>query len=151
MYHLVQATEWGSPVRIRIEATVAAPVERVYGAYADYPAWPRTFPTIRAVRPVGWRGDAVVLAIDHVRGPVTNELLLRPPDRILLRENKRAYDATFDNRFSPCRAGTRWRIDSDVRLRGAWRLLAPVARVLAPILVRRLQVRPVRAVVGSGA
>jgi hypothetical protein len=124
---------------------VAAPVDRVYAVYADYRGWPEIFPTIRAVRLVGHDEDGLVLAIDHREGPVRNRLLLQPPGRIVLREDKRAYDATFVNTFRPSDDGTRFEVEGAIHLRGLRRLLAPVIRGHARRLMLRLQLAPVKA------
>lgn len=130
---------------IRIATSVAAPPEQVYAVYADYRRWSEIFPTIHGVRLVGHDQDGLVLAIDHVEGPVPNRLLLQPPDRIVLSEEKRAYDATFVNTFRPSGAGTRFEVEGDIHLKGARRLLAPVIRFYARRLIRRLQLAPVKA------
>lgn len=132
-------------MRIRIGTEVAAPVAAVYAVYADYERWPRLFPTIRGVRRVGTDGDAVLLAIDHSEGPVSNVLHLRPPDRIVLVERKRAYDGTFVNTFSASGTGTRFDVDADIALNGWRRPLAPLLRPYARRLIRRLQIAPVKA------
>ncbi len=133
---------------IRVATDVAAPVELVYAVYADYTGWPRIFPTIHGVRLVSSDQDGILLAIDHTEGPVTNRLLLRPPDRIVLSETKRGYQATFVNTFRPSETGTRVEVEGDIRLNGARRLLAPIVRPYARRLIRRLQIAPVAAEAG---
>jgi hypothetical protein len=132
-------------MRIRTGTQVAAPVATVYGVYADYRSWPTLFPTIRGVRRVGGDGDAVLLAIDHVEGTVSNVLHLHPPDRIVLVERKRAYDGTFVNTFTATDAGTRFEVDAEISLNGWRRPLAPLVRPYARRLVQRLQIAPVKA------
>jgi hypothetical protein len=130
---------------IKVAADVAAPPDQVYAVYADFQRWPEIFPTIHGVRLVGHDEFGLSLAIDHEEGPVPNHLLLQPPDRIELRESKRAYEATFVNTFHASAAGTRFEVEGDIRLNGARRILAPVVRYYARRLIRRLQVAPVQA------
>jgi hypothetical protein len=74
-----------------------------------------------------------------------NDLLLQPPNRILLAESKRAYDATFVNTFHRSGQGTRFEIEGDIHLKGARRLLAPVVRSYARRQMRLFQLAPVKA------
>jgi ribosome-associated toxin RatA of RatAB toxin-antitoxin module len=129
---------------IRVATDVAAPADQVYAVYADYRRWSEFFPTIRGVRLVGRDQDGLSLAIDHVEGTVPNHLLLEPPNRIVLNESKRNYNATFVNTFHHLDAGTRFEIEGNIRLKGARRLLAPVIRPYARRLMRRLQLVPVK-------
>ena len=132
-------------MRIRAETYVSAPAEQVYAVYADYRQWPKIFPTIRGVHVIGRDRDTVVLVIDHTEGQVRNDLLLQPPNRILLVESKRAYDATFVNTFYRSGQGTRFEVEGNVHLKGARRLLAPVVRSYARRQMRVFQLAPVKA------
>ena len=58
------------------------------------------------------------------------------PNRIDLCEARRRYDARFENRFDPIPEGTRYTVSADVHLKGAARLLAPIA---GPIIRRRIR------------
>lgn len=132
-------------MRLRVSTDVAAPVDQVYAVYADYRRWPEIFPTIHGVRVIGRDQHSLVLAIDHDEGQVRNHLVLQPPYRIVVEENKRAYDATFINTFRPSGTGTRFEVEGHIHLRGLRRLLTPIVRAYARRLMRRLQLAPVKA------
>jgi len=124
---------------------ITAPRQTVLDVYADYPSWPRLFPTISAVRPLGREGPKLVLEVDHVEGKVINELVIRPPDRLDLWEEKRRYDALFRNRFEPIPDGTRFTVRGEIHLKGWARLLQPFLRGYVRRQMQRLQLQPVKA------
>jgi hypothetical protein len=124
---------------------ITAPRQTVLDVYADYPSWPRLFPTISAVRLLGREGPKLVLEVDHVEGKVINELVIRPPDRLDLWEEKRRYDARFRNRFEPVPGGTRFTVRGEVHLKGWARLLQPLLRGHVRRQMQRLQLQPVKA------
>ena len=78
-------------INISVSAFVAAPRKTVMDVYMDYEKWPSFFPAIKAVRMIRREGGRLVLAVNHVEGPVINELLVRWPDEIELWERKRRY------------------------------------------------------------
>src|SRR5215211_4312527 len=114
-------------MQVVVSTLVKAPPETVSAVYADFANWPRIFPTIRGVRLVRRTGARFLLEIDHVDGKVINELFVRSPGEIDLREIKRHYDAWFRNRFETIPEGTRFTMRGDISLTG-------VARVLRPFL-----------------
>jgi hypothetical protein len=124
---------------------ITAPRQTVLDVYADYASWPRLFPTISAVRLLGREGPKLVLEVDHVEGKVINELVIRPPDRLDLWEEKRRYDARFRNRFESVPGGTRFTVRGEVHLKGWARLLQPFLRGYVRRQMQRLQLQPVKA------
>jgi hypothetical protein len=124
---------------------VKAPPEIVSAVYAEYASWPRLFPTIRGVRLVRRTGAQFLLEVDHVEGKVINELFVRSPGEIDLRETKRHYDAWFRNCFEALLEGTRFTVRGDISLKGAARILRPFLGGYARRMIERLQVRPVKA------
>ena len=137
-------------MRVRAETTVAAPRDVVAGVYRDYARWPEVFPTIAAVRLLREEPGRQLVEVDHrVEGKVVNELVDRPPDGLELREWKRAYDASFVNRFEPVPGGTRFTVEGHLRLKGPRRLLSPFVRGHARRLIERLQLQPIRSAAES--
>lgn len=132
-------------MRIDVSAFVKAPQAIVMDVYADYTNWPQLIPTIKGVRLLRREANKLVLAIDHVEGAVINELVIRRPDEIDLRETKRHYDALFRNRFEPFADGTRFRIRAEIKLHASVRLLQPFLYDYARRLIERFQVGPVKA------
>jgi hypothetical protein len=124
---------------------IKAPRQTVLDVYADYPSWPRLFPTISAVRLLGREGPKLVLEVDHVEGKVINELVVRPPAQLDLWEEKRRYDALFRNRFEPIPDGTRFTVRGEIHLKGWARLLQPFLRGYVRRQMQRLQLQPVKA------
>jgi Polyketide cyclase / dehydrase and lipid transport len=137
-------------LRVEASITIRAPKQRVAAIYADYPNWPRLFPTIKGVRLIGRQGAKQVLEVDHVEGKVINELVVRPPDEIDLWEVKRHYDARFANRFQAVPGGTRCTVRGDIHLKGWAKLLQPFLRGHARRQIEKLQLRPVRAAAEAG-
>ena len=95
---------------------IKAPRQTVLNIYADYPSWPRLFPTISAVRLLGREGPKLVLEVDHVEGKVINV-----PD------------------------GTRFTVRGEIHLKGWARLLQPFLRGYTRRHMQRLQLQPVKA------
>jgi hypothetical protein len=124
---------------------VKAPRQTVLDVYADYASWPRLFPTISGVRLLRREGSKLVLEVDHVEGKVINELVVRPPDRLDLWEEKRRYDALFRNRFESVPDGTCFTARGELRLKGWARLLQPLLRGYVRRQMQRLQLQPVKA------
>jgi len=114
----------------------AAP-DRVSAIYQDYGHWPDIFPaTIRATRLLRENDTTKAIEVDHASaGRVLNLMTVVSPNEIRLEEFKPHYDARFTNRFEDDAQGTRYTVVADVQLKGALRLLAPLAR---PIIRRRL-------------
>jgi ribosome-associated toxin RatA of RatAB toxin-antitoxin module len=132
-------------LQVEVSTTVKAPPQTVLDVYADYPSWPRLFPTISGVRLLRREGAKLVLEVDHVEGTVINEVVVRPPDELDLWEEKRRYDALFRNRFDRVPDGTRFTVRGEIHLKGWARLLQPVLGGYARRLMRRLQLQPVKA------
>jgi Polyketide cyclase / dehydrase and lipid transport len=133
-------------MRVKAETTVAAPKEVVARVYLDYGRWPEIFPTIAAARLLHREHGTQVIEVDHrVEGKVVNALTARSADEVELKEWKRAYDATFLNRFEAVPGGTRFTVRGDIRLKGPRRLLSPLVRGHARRLIERLQLQPVKA------
>ena len=124
---------------------IKAPRQTVLDVYADYASWPRLFPTIRGVRLLRREGPKLVLEVDHVEGRVLNELVVRPPDQLDLREEKRRYDARFLNRFENVPDGARFTARGELHLKGWARLLRPFLRGYVRRQMQRLQLQPVKA------
>lgn len=125
--------------------TVSAPPATVCDVYAEYRSWPRLFPTINGVRLLRREGAALVLEVDHLEGTVINELLVRPPDEISLREVHRRFDALFLNRFQATPGGTRFTVTGEIHLNGVARLLQPFLPGYVRKRMERLQLQPVKA------
>jgi hypothetical protein len=132
-------------LQVEVSTMIKAPRQTVLNIYADYPSWPRLFPTISAVRLLGREGPKLVLEVDHVEGKVINELVIRPPDAIDLWEEKRRYDARFRNRFENVPDGTRFTVRGEIHLKGWARLLQPFLRGYTRRHMQRLQLQPVKA------
>jgi hypothetical protein len=132
---------------LQVEAStiVRAPKETVLDVYADYPSWPRLFPTISKVRLLRREGPKLVLEVDHAEGKVINELVVRPPDELDLWEVKRRYDARFLNRFQTVPGGTRFTVSGAIYLKGRARLLQPFLAGYVRRQMQRLQLQPVKA------
>jgi hypothetical protein len=132
-------------LQVEVATMIKAPRQTVLDVYADYPGWPRLFPTISAVRLLGREGPKLVLEVDHVEGKVINEFVVRPPDQVDLWEEKRRYDARFRNRFENVPDGTRFTVRGEIRLKGWARLLQPFLRGHVRRQMQRLQLQPVKA------
>jgi hypothetical protein len=132
-------------LHIEVTTTVEAPRQTVLDVYADYPSWPRLFPTISGVRLLRRDGPKLVLGVDHLEGKVVNELLVRPPDELQLWEEKRHYDARFNNLFETVPGGTRFMVRGDIYLKGWARLLRPFLGGYVRRQIERLQLQPVKA------
>ncbi len=132
-------------MHVEASTLVRAPQPIVSDVYADYPNWPRLFPTITGVRLIRREGAKLVLEIDHVEGKVVNELVVRSPDEIDLWEVKRRYDARFLNRFEAVPGGTRFTVSGDLSFKGLAKLLEPFLRRYVRRQMERLQLRPVKA------
>lgn len=130
-------------MKVQAATTVAAPPAVVHDTYASYADWPQIFPTIKSVRLLRREGPTLILDIGHVEGAVINELTVSLGE-IRLAEIKRHYDAVFVNRFQASTAGTRFTVVGDIRLKGAARLLRPVLPPIARLLMRRLQLEPIK-------
>jgi polyketide cyclase/dehydrase/lipid transport protein len=131
-------------MNIEIATFVEAPREIVAAVYGEYENWPRLFPTIHGVRLVSQRGTKFVLAVDHAEGEVVNEMIVRWPAEIDVRETKRHYDARFLNLFESAPGGTTFTVRGEIRLKGVARLLRPFLKGYARRLMWRLQVTPVK-------
>jgi len=101
---------------------VSAPKGTVFDVYSEYPNWPRLFPAINGVRLLRREGATLVLEIDHIEGPVVNELLVRSPDEVSLWEVHRRFDALFLNRFQTIPGGTRFTVTGEIHLKGSAKL-----------------------------
>jgi hypothetical protein len=114
----------------------AAP-EQVSALYRDYEGWPRLFPnTIRGTRLIRQNDMTQAIEVDHATaGRVLNLMTVVSPGEIRLEEFKPHYEARFTNRFEADADGTRYTVFADVQLKGALRLLGPIA---GPIVRRRL-------------
>lgn len=113
--------------------------------YRDYTQWPRLFPaTIRGVRLIRSDGVRTEVEVDHLEGLVPNVMTEAGPNRIDIWEAKRRYDATFENRFDPIPEGTLYTVSADIRLKGAARLLAPIAGPLIRRRMRQFVLEPMR-------
>jgi hypothetical protein len=132
-------------LQVEVSTTVQAPRETVLGVYADHQGWPRLFPTISGVRLLRREGPKLVLEVDHVQGKVINELTVRPPAALDLREVKRRYIARFHNRFEAVPGGTQFMVRGEIHLKGWASLLQPFLRGYVRRQMQRLQLQPVKA------
>ena len=98
-----------------------------------------SLPDYQGVRLIRRTGEKLVLAIDLVEGSAINELVVRWPDAINLRETKRPYHALFRNRFEAVAGGTRFTIDAEIYLQRHVRLLQPFLYGYARRLIERFQ------------
>jgi hypothetical protein len=126
---------------------IHASPERVSALYRDYEGWPRLFPaTIRATRLIRQNDTTKAIEVDHATaGPVLNLLTEVSPDEIRLEEFKPHYEARFTNRFEPDADGTRYTVFADVQLKGALRLLGPIARSIVRRRLAKFVLRPIKA------
>lgn len=132
-------------VTMSARASVAAPAATVVETLVDVPTWGSTFPAIHDARVVSEDDGALVIAVQHREGPVTNWLEPRPPGSAWLFEVKKHYDATFgfhvselpDGRSICCILG-------ELRLRGWRRLLGPFVGPYAAHRLRTLTLLPLR-------
>lgn len=136
---------WCKMMQVVASTMVSAPKATVSDVYGEYPSWPRLFPTINGVRLLRREGATLVLEIDHTEGTVVNELLVRSPDEISLREVHRRFDALFLNRFETIPGGTRFTVSGEFHLKGFAKLLQPFLRGYARRRMERLQLQPVKA------
>jgi hypothetical protein len=122
----------------------AAP-ERVIAMYRDYGHWSDLFPAIRGTRLIRENDTTKAIEVDHAKaGRVLNLLTVIAPGEIRLEEFKPHYDARFTNRFEPDSQGTRYTVIADVQLKGALRLLAPIARPFLRRRIAKLVLRPMK-------
>jgi hypothetical protein len=123
----------------------AAP-ERVRAMYLDYGHWSQLFPaTIRGTRLIRENDTTKAIEVDHATaGRVLNLLTVVAPGEIRLEEFKRHYDARFTNRFEADANGTRYTVEADVQLKGALRLLTPIARPFVRRRIAKFVLRPMK-------
>jgi hypothetical protein len=125
---------------------IDATPERVIAMYQDYGHWSELFPaTIRGTRLIRENDTTKAIEVDHTKaGRVLNLLTVISPGEIRLEEFKRHYDARFTNRFEADSHGTRYTVIADVQLKGALRLLAPIARPFVRRQIAKFVLRPVK-------
>jgi hypothetical protein len=124
----------------------------VSALYQDYAHWPRVFPAIRATRLLRENDTTKAIEVDHATaGRVLNLMTVLSPGEIRLQEFKPHYDALFTNRFDADADGTRFTVIADVQLKGALRLLRPIARSLVRRRIAKLLLRPLKASAEGGA
>ncbi|NVB81991.1 MAG: hypothetical protein HOV81_26655 [Kofleriaceae bacterium] len=133
------------PLRTKVGVNIRAPWERVADIYGDYQNWQNLFPTIRGVTLLRETDGHVELEIAHDEGRVPNTLTWLAPDRVRLDERKKRYDATFINSFEARGDTTRYNVEAEVRLRGAYRLLRPFIGRLVRRRIEELVLAPVKA------
>ena len=131
-------------VRVTTSMTVRAPQETVFGVFTDVPGWPAVFPKISGVRDVRVGRDRVDVIVEHSEGDVPNTLLLEPPDRAVLEESKRRYDARFVNEIKQRPDGsTVFTVHAQIHLKGWRRALGPVLGWYVRRQLRRFTLAPV--------
>lgn len=123
-------------MRARVQATIERPIEQVFDLVADPRNDPRWCPHVRTVRQVRGDGPAPGARYAAVHDPMgrpvdlTYEILtLDPPHRLVLEQDDHL--GTFVTTLQLERideASTRLTQSSDLRFKGAVRLLAPVIR-----------------------
>lgn len=129
----------------------AAP-ERVWALYQDYAHWPSVFPAIRGTRLIRENDTTKAIEVDHATaGRVLNLMTVLSSGEIRLEEFKPHYDALFTNRFDADADGTRFTVIADVQLKGALRLLRPIARSIVRRRLAKLLLRPLKAIAESAA
>lgn len=137
-------------MRIDVVGFAHAPLSLVRSLYADYQRWPDIFPLITALTPVARRGTTTVLSVEHAEGRVINELTVGR-ERIMIREQKRRYDAIFVTEFRTVPNGTLIIVRAWIRLKGrVLRLLSPALRTAARHQIRRWQLQPLIKACESG-
>jgi hypothetical protein len=114
--------------------------------YQDYDRWSQLFPaTIRGARLIRQNETTKAIEVDHATaGRVLNLLTVISPGEIRLEEFKPHYDARFINRFEADARGTRFTVEADVQLKGALRLLTPLARSFVRRRIAKLVLRPLK-------
>jgi hypothetical protein len=131
-------------IRVHTATVIKAPKETASQVYADYAGWPHVFPTISGVRLLRREGSKQILEIDHREGKVINEMTIRSPDEIDLREVKRRYNARFINRFEAVPGGTRFTVSGEIYLKGVAKLLQPFLGGYVRRQMQRWQLQPVK-------
>ena len=133
-------------VHAAVSILIAAPPERAAAVYRAVERWGEIYPgTIASARIVragdGWKD---ILVVHKQEGLVPNTLFELSETEIGLEEHKKKFDAWFINRFLPAaNGGTQYSIGGYIRLKGLYRLLAP----LLERYVRRRMVKSMRAYV----
>jgi hypothetical protein len=131
-------------IRVDTATMIKAPKETVAEVYADYTGWPRVFPAISGVRLLRREGPTQILEIGHREGTVINEMTVRSPDEIDLREVKHRYNARFANRFETVAGGTRFAVSGEIHVKGIAKLLQPFLRGYVRRQMQRWQLQPVK-------
>ena len=115
---------------IQAEAAIdiAAPPEHVAALYRDVESWGATFPaTIEQARVIETGDNWLRIEVAHKNeGRVPNILLLLSDTVIGLEESKKAFNASFLNRFEPgAKEGTHFVTTAYITLKGFYKMLKP--------------------------
>ncbi|MEO7085000.1 MAG: SRPBCC family protein [Gemmatimonadaceae bacterium] len=142
---------WGA-VSTAAAVTIRAPRERLVKLYLDYQHWSQLFPSIRGAKLVKEENDRIVLDVDHrTDGHVVNVMRQLSPYEIELDERKPQFSAEFINRFEPAGDHTRLVVTANVRLKGAYAILAPFLGLYVRRRIRRSVLEPMRAAIEASA
>jgi hypothetical protein len=146
-----RSRKWNA-VRTAAAVTIRAPRERLVKLYLDYQHWSQLFPTIREARLVKHNGDHIVLDVDRRNdGHVVSVLRPLSPYEIELDERQSQFSAEFINRFETEGDDTRVIVTANVRLKGAYALLAPFLGAYIRHRIRRFVLEPMRAAIEASA
>lgn len=131
---------------IRAEASIdiAAPPSRVASVYRNVERWNEIYPATIAGAQVVQAGDRwkEIMVVHKQEGNVSNTLFDLSETEIGLVEHKKKFDAWFINRFLHAPSGgTNTAIGGYIRLKGTYRLLAPLLKgYVRRQMARRLRV-----------
>lgn len=131
-----RSRRWNS-VQAKVSLTVQAPREELVHMYLDYERWTQRFPeTFRDVRLLRQDADRILVQVDHGDGPALGTIKRISEYEIELAEREPRYSVKVFNRFERVGDATRCVIIMDLRLKGAYALIAPI---LSPVVRRRIE------------
>lgn len=135
-----------SAIHAAASVYIAAPPEQAAAVYRAVDQWGEIFPATVAGARIARSGDRWqdILVAHKQAGSVPNRLFDLSETEVGLEEHKKKFDAWFTNRFLPAaNGGTQYSICGYLRLKGIYRLLAPLLKHT----VRRRMVKSMRAYV----
>ena len=122
------------------------PPEIVKAIYLNYPNWHKTFAlTISSAQLVKKAGGTLYILVHHKKeGFVQNELTALSKDVIVLKERKAKYNAIFYNHFQSHADRTIYRVEALIYLKGIFRLLKPIVRIMAKRRIQTFVLSPLK-------
>lgn len=125
----VLATKRRAMINVEVSETIRAPRDEVFSLVAGYEDWPRTYPHIKSVRPLGQKYGEIVLELDTVVGGiVTIVQRTRKSDKIVQDlKNHKVYGKNIYT-FETLLDGTRVTLAFSLSLKSFFRPLAPFVK-----------------------